>query len=47
VNGEIHLDSRDIGVFKINTDRSITVIARIVDGKREEVEFQYTFKKIK
>ncbi len=47
VNGEIHLDTRNVGVFKINTDRSITWIADIEDGKRTPIINQFTLKKIK
>ena len=51
--GELHETEHNdggIGVFRINEDRSITLIARIdADGKREEApkEDQFTFKKIK
>ena len=49
--GEIHAtDSEgDIFIFRINKDGSITIIARIRDGKKEEApkEAQMTFKKIK
>ena len=51
VDGEIHIDpnSRLIAIWRINTDRSITHIAYIVDGKRTEFskEEQITYKKIK
>ena len=37
------------GVFKLNPDNSISRIASIEDGKREEApkELQWTYKKIK
>ena len=51
VDGEIHIDndSRGIKVYRINTDKSITRIAYIIDGKRREAprDEQRTFKKIK
>ena len=36
-------------IYRINTDKSITMIANIVSGKREDrpKEFQNTYKKIK
>ena len=50
VDGEIHTDDGDIGVWRINKDRSITHIANIdKDGKRKEIPKgeQTTFKRIK
>jgi len=48
---EIHVTAPDeeTGIFRINKDGSITPIAAIKDGKREEApkEEQITFKKIK
>ena len=50
-NKEIHLmpNPRVISVFRINKDGSITAIAAIIDGKREdgEVKSHQTYKKIK
>ena len=49
VDGEIHVksDSGGINIFRINTDKSITPIASISDGKRTDYlkEKQWTFKK--
>ena len=52
VKGEIHTvyEFGTIGIYKINEDKSITQIATIRNGKREEHpkdDEQYTFKKIK
>ena len=52
VDGEIHVkddDSVSIAVYRINTDKSITWIADIDDGKRTELSnrHQATYKKIK
>ena len=51
VDGKIHVkfDVGDIEVWRINSDRSITQIAYIVDGKREGIpkEDQDAIKKIK
>ena len=51
VNGEVHVKyhSAWIYVWRINTDKSITLIARIRDGKRAAYpkEDQWTSKKIK
>ena len=49
-NGEIHVDdSRLIKVFKINTGKSITAIAKIIEGERKPIpkDGQFTYKKIK
>ena len=50
-DGELHVieEDGDIGVYRINKDGSLTLIARIVEGKREEApkEYQFTAKKIK
>ena len=55
-NGEIHAGwgqstprSGEIGVYRINADKSLTQIALIEDGKRGDYlkEAQLTFKKIK
>jgi len=51
VDGEIHLKYGEgiIIIFRINPDKSITMIAEILDSKREEKpkEDQQTYKKIK
>ena len=49
VKGEIHVkyDSELIVVWRINKDKSITIIADIYDGKRTAKEDQNTYKKIK
>ena len=51
VKGEIHIEwiNGVMNVLRINKDKSITDIARIVDGKRTELPkaSQPTFKKIK
>jgi len=51
VDGEIHVkrENGKIAICRINTDKSITAIANIIDGKREDLpkERQTTFKKIK
>ena len=52
INGELHIADKDgdIEVFSINTDKSITIIAKIPEDKpRYDIpkEFQNTFKKIK
>ena len=51
VDGEIHgiYDSGEIGVHRINPDKSITLIASIVDEKRTDwpKDKQETYKKIK
>jgi hypothetical protein len=51
VKEEIHVkdDSGFIWVYRINKDKSITAIARIVDGKRTDVpiEDHRTYKRIK
>ena len=50
-DGELHVidEDGDIGVYRINKDGSLTLIARIQEGKREEApkEYQFTAKKIK
>ena len=49
VNGEIHAEDDDIYIYRINDDLSITYIAIIRDGKRDDsIKFaDITFKKIK
>ena len=50
VDGEIHLERKDgcFGIWKINSDDSITRIAEINnDGKRKDVEMQFTAKRNK
>ena len=50
IDGELHAnDGISVGVLRKNKDNSITYIARIKDGKREEVpkEYQVPLKKIK
>ena len=49
-NGEIHIgDSESIGIYRINTDKSLNFIAIIDDGDRADApkEVQPTFIKIK
>ena len=50
VKGEIHIksDSGVISVWRINTDKSITQITYIIDGKRTDIikKFKFTYKKI-
>ena len=50
IDGELHAnDGISVGVLRKNKDNSITYIARIKDGKREEVpkKNQFPLKKIK
>ena len=49
INGEIHAEDDDIYIYRINDDLSITYIAIIRDGKRDDsIKFaDITFKKIK
>ena len=49
VDGEIHAGSGFIHVWRFNIDKSITLIANLRDGKRQELskEDQETYKKIK
>ena len=51
VDGELHIDYgfREIHVWRINKDKSMTVIAEIADGKRTDIpkEKQITYKRIK
>jgi hypothetical protein len=51
INGEIHVEFEDgrIFVVRINPDKSITLIANISDGEREDIrkEIQIPLKKIK
>ena len=51
INGEIHVEVEDgeILVLRINPDKSITLIANISDGEREDIrkEIQIPLKKIK
>jgi hypothetical protein len=48
VNGEIHAEDDDIYIYRVNDDLSITYIAIIRDGKRDDsIKFaDITFKKI-
>ena len=50
VDGEIHVAwGRLVEVYRINTDKSITIIVSISDGKHQErtKEKQFTYKRIK
>ena len=49
LDGEIHAGSGFIHVWRFNIDKSITLIANLRDGKRQELskEDQETYKKIK
>ena len=51
VDGELHIDYgfRETHVWRINKDKSMTVIAEIADGKRTDIpkEDQRTFKRLK
>ena len=49
VNGEIHAEDDDIYIYRVNDDLSITYIAIIRDGKRDDsIKFaDITFKQIK
>jgi len=46
VGKEVHLFfEKEAGVFKIETNGDLTMIAEIIDGKRKDKQDQYTWKK--